>query len=120
MTFSAHSDLDEDEQETLQASDEEVLREEEDRERLLTTSKSGINRLFRDHDPNAPKPIALSRKDLRKVRRKERRARRRRQKGEDETTLMFEMESGDKDDDDSSSTSSTELFIQKYDTRWVN
>ena len=105
---------------TTEVSDEDIVRDEEDREALLVTQKSGVRRLFnRERDPNAPRPVELSRKDLRKQRRRERRARRRRRRGEDEAALMFEMEGGEDNDDDSSSTSSNELFLEKKQPRQV-
>ena len=119
MSLSAPAESDD--ERTLQASDEDVLREEDDRERLMANPRSGVRRLFgHEHDPNAPRIVDLSRKDVRKHRRRERRARRRRRKGEDETALMFEMENGEKEDDESSSTSSTELFLERPDPQRVS
>ena len=110
-----------DDEDRLQASDNEILKEEEDRERLLSTPKSSFKRLSQcNDDPNNPKP--LTKAQMRRQRRKRRTSRRRTE--EEDEALMFEMEDGkslgDEDHSDTSSISSTEAFVVKPQTkRWV-
>lgn len=117
----SRSDLPSDDERTLQPSDDDILQEEEDRERLLATPTSAVKKfLKRDADPNAPR--SLTKREVRRQRRREKRSKRRK-KGEDEG-LMFEMDSRKRldsgDDDDSISVSSTEVFIEKPQPRWVS
>ena len=110
-----------DDERTLQASDEDILQEEEDRERLLATPTSSVKRLLkRDEDPN--KPRAITRKEMRRQWRRERKAKRR--KADEGDGLMFEMEDGksldgDHSDEDADSESSTEQFAYRPQTKWV-
>ena len=109
-----------DDEDPLQPSDNEVLQEEEDRERLLATRKSSIKNILKPNDdPNKPKP--LTQRQMRRQKRKRRRSNKR-DGGEDEA-LMFEMEDGkslgEEDDSDASSTSSAKVFIARPQTRWV-
>lgn len=120
MPKSSTSESDDDR--TLQASDEDVLQEEEDRERLLETPKSGIRKIFKSlgSDPNQPLKTRLTRKDMKREKRKQRRARQRRKKDEDEDSLLYEMDDQDKGSDDySSSPSSLERFVEKKSYRRV-
>ncbi|MCJ1327538.1 hypothetical protein MMC10_004208 [Thelotrema lepadinum] len=108
-----------DDEDPLQPSDNEVLQEEEDRERLLATRKSSIKNILKPNDdPNKPKP--LTQRQMRRQKRKRRRSNKR-DGGEDEA-LMFEMEDGkslgEEDDSDASSTSSAKVFIARPQTRW--
>lgn len=109
-----------DDERTLQASDEDVLREEEDTERLLESPKSTITSLFNGaHDPNQPRDMNLTRKEAKRQKRRERRARIRQGKRKDEASLMFEMEEGARrSSEDSSSISSEEMFSGKKKKPW--
>lgn len=104
-----------DDDKLLQPSDEDVLRDEEDTERLLEPPKSKITSLFRgEQDPNQPREASLAKREHRRQRRRERRARNRAGKTNDEASLMFEMEEGARrSSDDSISTTSEESFLQK-------
>jgi hypothetical protein len=74
----------------LQASDLEVLQEEEEREKLLGKPTSGLQSFLRarDRDPNAPRQ--MTRREQRKQRRRDRRAKRRKGKDE-EGGLIYEL-----------------------------
>ena len=95
------------------------MQEEEDRERLLTTPTSSVNKLFkRNDDPNKPRTVTQKRA---KRQRRRRRKSKRRNEDEDEG-LMFEMEDGkslDDQDEDDISISSSEQFIAKPPKKWV-
>ncbi len=92
--------------------DRSVLKEEEEREKLLTVGEPGANglrRIFSGPDSNGSK-VRIGRQERRRQRRQDRKATRRKKKGKDheENGLMYEMEEGGPHDDISSASSSNE------------
>lgn len=91
--------------------DRRVLAEEDDREKLLTTTSpvDGLRRIFGSNQDNGSS-VKIGKKERRRQRRQERRAARRKRRGrnDEEGELMFEMEEGFKDY--SSSNASTVSF----------
>ena len=124
MARPSHSDS-EDER-TLRPSDDEVLQEEEDTERLLRTPKPSRWSFlpWSKRDPHSPRHISLSPEEGRPQGRKQRRMRRRRKRrtrGEAEgEALMYEMQDrGKGEQDDSGASSSEDEDLQKPNPRKV-
>ena len=92
MAASFHSDSEE--ERALRPSDDEVLREEEDAERLLQTPQSSLGSLspWKKRDPNGPRTLSIPPQDQRKQRRQKRKMKRRRRGDAEGASLMYEMD----------------------------
>ncbi len=99
--------------------DRSLLKEEEEREKLLTgdSAGKGLRRIFSGPHSNGSK-VKIGRQERRTQRRQDRRAARRKKRGrnDEEGELMYEMEEGGLRDDASSasSNSSSEMDRQKF------
>lgn len=106
--------------------DRSVLKEEEERENLLTEDDSaakGLRRIFSGSHSNGSR-VKIGKQERRRQRKQERKAARRRRKGRDneEGVLMYEMEEGGLHDDVSSASSndSEDLDRQKIQSTFGN
>ncbi|MCJ1306791.1 hypothetical protein MMC25_000434 [Agyrium rufum] len=102
--------------------DEDILDEEEERDRLLSrpTKPSILRNLFgRDEatDANSPQVARETRREKRRERRKERRARRRERRARDDgpAEILYEMEEGGEQDDNSSASS--QISFSQFDEK---
>ncbi|KAI9741626.1 MAG: ectonucleotide pyrophosphatase phosphodiesterase [Cirrosporium novae-zelandiae] len=97
-----------------------ILREEEERERLITGSNKnkglGIRRIFSGGHDEEPQIKKMHKREQRKQRRRGERAARRKKKGktDEEGELMYEMEEGAFRDSSDSSGISSDIDYQKF------
>lgn len=102
----------------LNEHDQAILKEEEEREKLLTKTSpvQGLRRIFSGGLDNGSS-VKIGKREKRRRRREAQRAERRKRQGGDgeEGELMFEMEEGFKDNS-GSSTPSVDLDRRKWDT----
>jgi len=97
--------------------DRSVLKEEEEREKLLTEGDSaakGLRRIFSGSHSNGSR-VKIGRQERRRQRKQERKAARRRRKGKnnEEGELMYEMEEGGVHDDVSSASSNDSADVDR-------
>lgn len=97
--------------------DRSVLKEEEEREKLLTEADSagkGLRRIFSGSHGNGSK-VKIGKQEQRRQRRQDRKAARRRRRGknDEEGELMYEMEEGGLHDDVSSGSSNDSSDIDR-------